>query len=141
MILPRAAHPARRAAAVAATVGALALGLVPTGARPAAAHGGDGTMALVSATRAGAGDDVSLLVRLTYVDDGHGVPDATVTAVVDRLVGVSTRASAIAVSRVLGAAGWTVTILPAWISTRVLGRSTLPTAPGSDDSAWRPTDA
>lgn len=68
-----------------ATIVALGLSLA-LGAGPAGAHGGDGQMELVSAVRDG--DSVDLTVRLTYVDDGHGVPDATVTAVVGEAAAV-----------------------------------------------------
>jgi hypothetical protein len=47
---------------------------------PAAAHGGEGK-AEVTTTRSG--DDVAVSVRITYEGDGHGVPGATVTVVVD----------------------------------------------------------
>lgn len=70
----------RRSVATAATalVGFLALSGVGA---PAAAHGGDGVIEVVTTVREG--DDVRVRVRLTYEADGHGVPDATVTAVVD----------------------------------------------------------
>lgn len=78
MIARRPTH--RLPAALLAAAAVLGLSLaVATG--PAGAHGGDGQMELVSAVR-GDGDAVDLTVRLTYVEDGHGVPDATVTAVV-----------------------------------------------------------
>lgn len=48
---------------------------------PATAHGGEGEIEITSMVRTGL--HVVLDVRLTYVEDGHGVPDATVTAVVD----------------------------------------------------------
>lgn len=48
---------------------------------PAGAHGGEGQLDLVSADRS-AGSSVALVVRLTYVNDGDPVTDATVTAVV-----------------------------------------------------------
>jgi hypothetical protein len=60
---------------------ALLAALVLLVAAPAGAHGGDAEMTVTSASRAG--DDVDLVVHLVYVEDGHGVPDATVTAVVD----------------------------------------------------------
>lgn len=50
-------------------------------ATPAGAHGGEGETEITSVTRDG--DDVTVVARVTYVEDGHGVPDATVTVVVD----------------------------------------------------------
>lgn len=65
--------------ALAAAV-ALVLGL---GGSPASAHGDDGQLELVSDARnPGGGTTVDLVVRLTYVNDGDPVADATVTAVV-----------------------------------------------------------
>lgn len=50
-------------------------------AAPAAhAHGGEGQMEVTSITRDG--DEVTVAVHLIAVDDGHGLPDATVTVVV-----------------------------------------------------------
>ncbi|WCO67360.1 hypothetical protein PO878_01340 [Iamia majanohamensis] len=86
---PRARRAPAALVAVLAAV-ALALGLAPT---VAGAHGGDGEMTLVSATR-GAGDEVDLTVELIYVEDGHGVPDATVTAVVGDSAAVTLAATA-----------------------------------------------
>lgn len=65
--------------ALAALVGLIAVLLLA--APPAGAHGGEGEMEVTSVTRDGA--DVTVAVRLIFVDDGHGVPDATVTVVVD----------------------------------------------------------
>jgi len=53
--------------------------LVLAGA-PAAAHGGEGEIEVTSVTRSG--DEVTVTAHLKYVEDGHGVPDATVTVVV-----------------------------------------------------------
>jgi dipeptidyl aminopeptidase/acylaminoacyl peptidase len=50
-------------------------------ASPAGAHGGEGQVEITSITRDG--DDVTVVAHLIYVEDGHGVPDATVTVVVD----------------------------------------------------------
>lgn len=69
--------------ALAVTV-VLALGLVSTAA---GAHEGEGQLDLVSATRVD-GNAVDLVVMLTFVGDGHGVPDATVTAVVGEAAAV-----------------------------------------------------
>lgn len=57
-----------------------AMAVVALVGSPAGAHGGEGEMAVDSSVREG--DAVTFTVRITYVDDGHGVPDATVTAVV-----------------------------------------------------------
>ena len=54
--------------------------LVLAGA-PAAAHGGEGVIEVTSITRSG--PVVTVDAHLRYVEDGHGVPDATVTVVVD----------------------------------------------------------
>lgn len=71
---------ARRSAALSAALLAAGLAMVLGAADPAAAHGGDAEMT-VTLTRTG--EDVEAIVTLIYVDDGHGVPDATVTVVVD----------------------------------------------------------
>ena len=70
----------RRSIATGATALAGLLALSGVGA-PAAAHGGDGVLEVVTTIRDG--DDVFVRVRLTYEADGHGIPDATVTAVID----------------------------------------------------------
>ena len=70
----------RRIIATGATALAGLLALSGVGA-PAAAHGGDGVLEVVTTIRDG--DDVFVRVRLTYEADGHGIPDATVTAVID----------------------------------------------------------
>ena len=49
-------------------------------AGPTAAHGGDGQIEITSIEPDG--EDVTVVARLTYLADGHGVPDATVTVVV-----------------------------------------------------------
>lgn len=49
-------------------------------AAPASAHGGEGLAELTSVTRDG--DQVTVTVRLTWVGDSDGVPDASITAVV-----------------------------------------------------------
>lgn len=64
---------------LAALAGGLAVLLLA--ATPAGAHGGPGQVEVTSTSRDG--DQVTLTVHLKYVEDGHGVPDATVTAVVD----------------------------------------------------------
>lgn len=71
----------RRAVLVAAALFAAALALFGSAPGPAGAHGGEGELQVVSAERDGDGEAVAVTVRLTYVADGHGVPDATVTAV------------------------------------------------------------
>jgi cobalamin biosynthesis Mg chelatase CobN len=48
---------------------------------PAGAHGGDGEAEITSVTRDGG--QVTVVAHVKYVEDGHGVPDATVTVVVD----------------------------------------------------------
>lgn len=75
-----ATHLLRRAIATGATALAGLLAVSGLGA-PAAAHGGDGVLEVVTTVRDG--DDVFVRVRLTYEADGHGVPDATLTAVVE----------------------------------------------------------
>ena len=92
MTVPAPPRPRRAPVALVAVLAAvaLALGLAPT---IAGAHGGDGEMTLVSATR-GASDEVDLTVELVYVEDGHGVPDATVTAVVGDSAAVTLAATA-----------------------------------------------
>ncbi|HEX7131740.1 MAG TPA: hypothetical protein VF228_04160 [Iamia sp.] len=65
--------------ALAALLGLAVVLLLAAG--PAGAHGGEGQVEVSSITRAG--DAVTVVARLTYVEDGHGVPDATVTVVVD----------------------------------------------------------
>jgi len=67
--------PSRVLIAVLAALAVLAL----AGA-PAVAHGGEGEVEITSIAREG--DLVTVTARLTYVEDGHGVPDATVTVVV-----------------------------------------------------------
>jgi len=64
------------AAGVLALVGALAL-VAPS---VAGAHGGEARLDLLEAEAVPGG--VELAVRVTYVNDGHGASDATVTAVV-----------------------------------------------------------
>jgi hypothetical protein len=64
--------------ALAALLGLAAVLLLA--ATPAGAHGGEGQVEVSSITRDG--DDVTVVARLTYLEDGHGVPDATVTVVV-----------------------------------------------------------
>ena len=62
-----------------AALGAAVALLLCTG--PAAlAHGGEGQMEVTSITRDG--DQVTVAVHLIAIDDGHGLPDATVTVVV-----------------------------------------------------------
>ncbi len=56
------------------------LAVLTLAAVPAGAHGGDGE---ISVTMTRTGDQVTVDAHLTYVADGHGVPDATVTVVVD----------------------------------------------------------
>lgn len=58
------------------------LAVILLAATPASAHGGDGEVT-VTTSREDGGDEVTVLARVIYVDDGHGVPDATVTVVVD----------------------------------------------------------
>jgi hypothetical protein len=70
----------RRGLATGATAFVALLAISGVGT-PALAHGGDGVIEVVTTIRQG--DDVFVRVRLTYEADGHGVPDATVTAVVD----------------------------------------------------------
>ncbi len=72
--------PVRTMAALVAVVAALvlALGVAST---PAGAHGGPGRLETVTAER-GEGQAVDLVVRLTWVNGGDPVADATVTAVV-----------------------------------------------------------
>lgn len=70
-------RPAPRALAALAGLVAVVVLAVP----PAGAHGGEGLLAVTSVTRSGG--DVTVAARLTFVADGHGVPDATVTVVVD----------------------------------------------------------
>ena len=48
---------------------------------PAGAHGGEGQVDVTSLTRDG--DNVTVTVHVIYIADGHGVPEATVTLVVD----------------------------------------------------------
>jgi hypothetical protein len=50
-------------------------------AAPAGAHGGEGEVEITSVTRDG--DQVTVVAHVRYLEDGHGVPDATVTVVVD----------------------------------------------------------
>lgn len=76
-VLPRLV---RRSVATAATALVAVLAVSGIGS-PALAHGGDGAIEVVTTIRAG--DDVQITVRLTFVADGHGIPDATVTAVVE----------------------------------------------------------
>ncbi len=78
-VAPARPHPRARLLVVLAAV-ALA-GLALFAGAPAGAHGGDGQMEVTSLERDG--DDVTITVHLSYVADGHGVPDATVTVVVD----------------------------------------------------------
>ena len=47
---------------------------------PALAHGGDVRFEVIEAEPGDGGSSVAYLVALTYVDDGHGIDDATVTA-------------------------------------------------------------
>ncbi|HEV7722175.1 MAG TPA: hypothetical protein VGO60_12870 [Iamia sp.] len=65
---------------LAALLGSLAAVLL-LAAPPAGAHGGPGEMEITSITRSG--DDVTVTVHLIFTGDGDGVPDATVTVVVD----------------------------------------------------------
>lgn len=58
-----------------------ALTAILLAAMPAGAHGGDGEAEITSVTREG--DQVVVVAHINYVEDGHGVPDATVTVVVD----------------------------------------------------------
>lgn len=62
---------------------ALLCTLVLAGGSAAAAHEGDGRLEVLQATP---GQDLAVdyQVRLTYVADGHGAPDATVTAVAEQ---------------------------------------------------------
>ncbi len=62
-----------------AALGVLATLLVL--AAPAGAHGGEGEAEITSITRDG--DQVTVVAHVRYIEDGHGVPDATVTVVVD----------------------------------------------------------
>jgi hypothetical protein len=55
----------------------------------AAAHEGDGRLEVVQASP-GDGTTVDYQVRLTYVADGHGAPDATVTAVAEQPAATAT---------------------------------------------------
>lgn len=57
------------------------LAAVLLAAVPVGAHGGDGQSEITSVTRDG--DEVTVVAHISYVADGHGVPDATVTVVVD----------------------------------------------------------
>lgn len=72
----RTTTTARTGLALLGLVAALLLGAAPVGA-----HGGEGRSEITSITRSGG--DVTVVARITYVEDGHGVPDATVTVVVD----------------------------------------------------------
>jgi len=65
--------------ALAALLGVAAVLLLSAG--PTGAHGGEGEAEITSITRSG--DDVTVVAHVIYVEDGHGVPDATVTVVVD----------------------------------------------------------
>ena len=47
---------------------------------PALAHGDDVRLEVIEAEPGDGGSSVAYLVALTYVDDGHGIDDATVTA-------------------------------------------------------------
>lgn len=62
---------------------ALLCTLVLAGGSAAAAHEGDGRLEVLQATP-GQYLAVDYQVRLTYVADGHGAPDATVTAVAEQ---------------------------------------------------------
>jgi hypothetical protein len=57
------------------------LAAVLLAASPVAAHGGEGEVEITSVTRDGG--QVTVVAHVIYVEDGHGVPDATVTVVVD----------------------------------------------------------
>lgn len=71
----------RRLGAIGALVG-VGLSLILIGA-PASAHGGDGELRDIGLVRQGDATGVEVSVVLVYVADGHGIPDATVTATVD----------------------------------------------------------
>jgi hypothetical protein len=72
--------PARRAAAVAVAFLAPVLGLFVL-AGPAAAHGGAGTLEVVSTEPQADGASVKVTVQLSFAKDGHPAEDATVTVV------------------------------------------------------------
>ena len=65
---------------------------VGLGSVPVGAHDGEGSLEVLSTVRSDA--TVSVEVRLTFVGDGHGVPDATVTAVVPGATPVTLAAQA-----------------------------------------------
>jgi hypothetical protein len=65
------------------TAAALLCALVCAAGSAAAAHEGDGRLEVLQATP-GEGMAVDYEVRLTYIADGHGAPDATVTAVAEQ---------------------------------------------------------
>lgn len=67
----------------------VSVGLSPA---PVGAHDGEGNLEVLSTVRSDA--TVSVEVLLTFVGDGHGVPDATVTAVVPGATPVTLAAQA-----------------------------------------------
>lgn len=71
---------ARRAAAAAATCLCALVGLSVL-AVPVAAHGGGGTLAVVSTEPQADGTSVKVTVQLNFSSDGHPAEDATVTVV------------------------------------------------------------